>query len=232
MSSKVETLWKQALKTFAGRQTNGFKLCPKNFDKLRALMNDITAEDVKVDKKILDHVENQCAPMCVIDIFENQDITIAIFLLKHGVTLPMHDHPGMHGLLKVINGVVKIDSFTIQIPSSGVIQLDEELTALRHASEIVETNDPACVLTPHDHNLHEISCVNGTAAFLDILSPPYNVDLDERERSLRPCTFFRQIAQQLPNPSGDVPVRVKLLAVRQPPMFYSTNLKYLGSPLR
>ncbi|XP_015120150.1 2-aminoethanethiol dioxygenase isoform X2 [Diachasma alloeum] len=196
-------------------------------------MNEITAEDVKVDKKVLDYVENQCAPMCVIDIFENQDITIAIFLLKHGVTLPMHDHPGMHGLLKVINGAVKIDSFTVQIASGRVIQLDEELTALQHASQIIETNDPACVLTPHDHNLHEISCLNGPAAFLDILSPPYDVDLDERERSLRPCTFFRQIAQEQSNSlPADTPVRVKLMAVDQPPLFYSTNLKYLGPPLR
>lgn len=101
MSSKIEILWKQSLKTFASRQSSGFKLCQKNFEKLRTLMNEITADDVKVDKNVLDYVEKQSAPMCVIDIFENQDITIAVFLLKHGVTLPMHDHPGMNGLLKV-----------------------------------------------------------------------------------------------------------------------------------
>ncbi|XP_011312439.1 2-aminoethanethiol dioxygenase [Fopius arisanus] len=232
MSSKIESLWRQAMKTFAGHRGSGFKLCQKNLEKLRLLMNEITSDDVKVDKKVLEYVENQRAPMCVIDIFENQDITIAIFLLKHGVTLPMHDHPGMHGLLKVINGTVKIDSVTTQIPQGRVIQLDEELTALRHASQIVQANDPACVLTPHDHNFHEISCLKGPAAFLDILSPPYDVDLDERQRSIRPCTFFRQIAQEQTNGPEGAPVKVRLLAVVQPPLFYSTNLKYLGPPLR
>lgn len=101
----METLWRQALKTFSGRQNNTYKLCPNNFEKLKYLMNNITADDVKVDKGILDIVEKQDAPMGVINIYENNDITIAVFLLKHGVTLPMHDHPGMHGLLKVNNQI-------------------------------------------------------------------------------------------------------------------------------
>ena len=101
MATKIETLWRQAVKTFAGRQSGSYKLCLKNFDKLRYLMNEITAEDIYIDKKVLEYVRVQPAPMCVIDVFENEDITIAVFILKTGVTLPMHDHPEMHGLLKV-----------------------------------------------------------------------------------------------------------------------------------
>lgn len=102
MSTRMEILWKSALKTFTGRNSVGYKLCQKNFEKLCTLMNEITAEDVKVTPEVLRYVRLQSAPMCVIDVFENQDITIAIFILKHGETMPMHDHPGMHGLLKVI----------------------------------------------------------------------------------------------------------------------------------
>lgn len=101
MPPAIETLWRQALKTFAGRKSEDFKLCQQNFDKLKELLNQITAEDVGIDKKVLNYVRYQCAPMCVMDLFENDDITIAIFILRHGITLPMHDHPGMHGLLKV-----------------------------------------------------------------------------------------------------------------------------------
>lgn len=101
MATRIEVLWRQALKTFSGRRSASYKLCLKNFEKLRCLIDQITAEDVYVDRKILDFVRIQPAPMCVIDVFENQDITIAIFILKTGVTLPMHDHPEMHGLLKV-----------------------------------------------------------------------------------------------------------------------------------
>lgn len=101
MATKIEVLWKQALNTFCGRNNPNYNLCLKNFEKLKSLINDITAEDVYVDKKVLEHIHTQPAPMCAIDIFENEDITIAIFILKAGVTLPIHDHPEMHGLLKV-----------------------------------------------------------------------------------------------------------------------------------
>lgn len=99
----MEILWRQALKTFSGRRGTAYKLCQKNFEKLKNLMDNITADDLNVNDKMLNFVEHQNAPMCVMNVYENQDITIAVFFIKHGVTLPMHDHPGMHGLLKVIN---------------------------------------------------------------------------------------------------------------------------------
>ena len=101
MAKKIEVLWRQALNTFSGRWSENYKMCLKKFEKLKSLMDDIKAEDVYVDKKVMDYVEAQSAPMCVMDVFENEDITIAVFMLKSGVTLPMHDHPEMHGLLKV-----------------------------------------------------------------------------------------------------------------------------------
>lgn len=103
MASAIEVLGKQAMKTFSDR-----RFCQKNLDKLLNLINKITAEDVKLDKNTLDYVNKQPAPMCVMHIFENNDITIAIFILKHGVTMPMHDHPGMHGLLKVYKFIAYI----------------------------------------------------------------------------------------------------------------------------
>lgn len=101
MASAIEVLAKQAMKTFGDRRSVSYRLCQKNLDKLWGLMNKLTAEDVKLDKNVLDYVSAQPAPMCVMDLLENKDITIAIFILKHGVMMPMHDHPGMHGLLKV-----------------------------------------------------------------------------------------------------------------------------------
>lgn len=111
MASRIEALWIQALETFSGRSRVDYKLSQKNFNKLRCLMNEITADDVHVDKNILDHVKLQpTPPMYVIEIFENQDITIAVFLLKTGASLPMHDHPEMYGLLKVMIQLLKLNT--------------------------------------------------------------------------------------------------------------------------
>ena len=229
MTSAIEILWKQALKTFDGRSNVGFKLCQKNFDKLWNLMNKITAEDVNLNKQVLDFIQIQPAPMCVIDIFENKDLTISVFILKHGVTMPMHDHPGMHGFLKVISGAVQVNSYTLKTNDDHIIKLNKEVSALRHRPISLHSNSPACVLTPRDKNLHEILCIEGPAAFLDILSPPY--DVDEGGKGPRPCTFFKTVNSKLYTDLPDVTEEVKLLGIEGPPDFYSESLKYTGPPL-
>ncbi|XP_047352613.1 2-aminoethanethiol dioxygenase [Vespa velutina] len=228
MSSAIQILWKQALKTFGSRKNAGYKLYQQNFDNLWSLINKITAEDVKVDKQILDFVKVQSAPMCVIVVFENKDMTIAIFMLKHGVTMPMHDHPRMHGFLKVISGTVEINSFTLKT-NGDHINMNEEIKAFRHKPVILHKNSPACVLTPQDKNLHEISCIEGPAAFLDILSPPYGVD--DSGKGPGPCTFFKTVNSKPCTDSGDIVEEVQLVVTEKPPGFYSHNLKYTGPPL-
>ncbi|OXU25330.1 hypothetical protein TSAR_000433 [Trichomalopsis sarcophagae] len=224
MGTRIEVLWKQALKTFSGRKSTGYKLCLKNFEKLRCLIDEITAEDVYIDKKVLDFVRIQPAPMCVIDVFENHDIAISVFILKTGVTLPMHDHPEMHGLLKVLSGVVKIDSYTIESESDKVLEQDKLISAVKHPPVIVRPSDSACVLTPLVRNLHEITCLEGPCAFLDILSPPY--DTNTLGEGKRPCTFFKEAV------SDEMSDAVQLVVTDVPPTFYSRSIKYLGQPLR
>lgn len=224
MASAIEVLAKQAMKTF------GDRACQKSLDKLWSLMSKITAEDVKLDKNILDYVGRQSAPMCVMDIFENKDITIAIFVLKHGVTLPMHDHPGMHGLLKVISGIVELNSYSMRTKNDHVIKSNEEITAIKHRSISLNSNSSACILTPSEKNLHEIKCIQGPAAFLDILSPPY--DVDEFGKGPRPCTFFKIVKSKLCTESADVFEEVQLSVIESPRDFYSSTLKYIGPPLK
>ncbi|KYQ51705.1 2-aminoethanethiol dioxygenase [Trachymyrmex zeteki] len=225
MASAIEILGKQAMKTFCDR-----RFCQKNLDKLLNLINKITAEDVKLDKNILDYVSRQPAPMCVMDIFENKDITIAIFILKHGVKMPMHDHPEMHGLLKVINGMVELSSYSLKTKSNHVIKTKEEIAAVKHRPICLHSNSPACIFTPTEKNLHEISCVEGPAAFLDILSPPY--DVDEFGKGTRPCTFFKTVKSKLYTESTDIIEEVQLSVVENLPDFYSSSLDYMGPPLQ
>lgn len=229
MASAIEVLAKQAMKTFGGRRSVGYRLCQKNFDKLYSLISKITAEDVKLDKTTLDYVNRQPAPMCVIDVFENSDITIAIFILKHGVRMPLHDHPGMHGLLKVINGMVELNCYSLKTKHDNVIKGNEEVAAMRHRPIFLHNDLPACILTPLEKNLHEISCIEGPAAFLDILSPPY--DVDEFGKGPRPCTFFKTVESKLCTESTDIIEEVQLTVTESPSGFYSTSLEYIGPPL-
>lgn len=55
---------------------------------------------------------------------------------------------------------------------------------LRSVVEYSENSGP-CLLTPLRDNLHQIDAVEGPAAFLDILAPPYNPD-DGRD-----CHYYK-----------------------------------------
>lgn len=57
-------------------------------------------------------------------------------------------------------------------------------SVLRSVAEYSENSGP-CLLTPVRDNLHQIDAVDGPAAFLDILAPPYNPD-DGRD-----CHYYK-----------------------------------------
>lgn len=57
-------------------------------------------------------------------------------------------------------------------------------SVLRSVAEYSENSGP-CLLTPVRDNLHQIDAVEGPAAFLDILAPPYNPD-DGRD-----CHYYK-----------------------------------------
>ncbi len=57
-------------------------------------------------------------------------------------------------------------------------------SVLRSVAEYSENSGP-CLLTPLRDNLHQIDAMEGPAAFLDILAPPYNPD-DGRD-----CHYYK-----------------------------------------
>lgn len=57
-------------------------------------------------------------------------------------------------------------------------------SVLRSVAQYSEESGP-CLLTPVRDNLHQIDAVEGPAAFLDILAPPYNPD-DGRD-----CHYYK-----------------------------------------
>lgn len=45
----------------------------------------------------------QSAPVSYMHICETEVFSMGVFLLKSGASIPLHDHPGMNGMLKVRN---------------------------------------------------------------------------------------------------------------------------------
>ena len=53
---------------------------------------DLPEKPVKRDSNVFG------APVSYINIFESKHFTLGVFILKNGVSIPLHDHPGMHGI--------------------------------------------------------------------------------------------------------------------------------------
>lgn len=79
-----------------------------------------------------------------------------------------------------------------------------------------ETDDP-CVLCPVEGNIHQVDTIDGPAAFVDILAPPYQTDIPEAGK--RCCRYFKEIKL-----SQDT----KLEIVSEPKDYWSDTALYTG----
>lgn len=128
MTSKIECVLRQALTTFSGSYTS--KAFHDNLVKLKRNANELDARSVGLDFRLLrcdtfelnaglnklsgttTFIRRHRAPVTYIEVYEDQNVSIGVFVLRDGAKIPLHDHPYMYGVLKVIYGKVKVQSYT------------------------------------------------------------------------------------------------------------------------
>ncbi|XP_055607900.1 2-aminoethanethiol dioxygenase [Uranotaenia lowii] len=229
MTTLFARVFRQAKLTFEQANTERFIT---NLQNLRALVEQLTLADLNLDAGVVSRETFQQttkAPCTFVDIFENAYFTMSVFILKENYTMPLHDHPRMHGLLRVVSGTIKIQSYS-EIDRREEIRDGEEL---RHVLVNVEQEKMLCadnkdgcaMLTPSERNFHEITAVGGPAAFFDILSPPYNADMPENGK--RSCSFYRKLLLPGDGISNDGRKRMVLEKVPTPDHYYCDTEKYV-----
>ncbi|XP_037320344.1 2-aminoethanethiol (cysteamine) dioxygenase a [Pungitius pungitius] len=203
----IQKIAEQAHLTFKGltSSTNGVNtLTEDQQSELISLVTAVRAVDLKIAPRKTQpssgEAELQSPPVTYMHICETEAFSMGVFLLKTGASIPLHDHPGMNGMLKVLYGKLSIrcfDRLEDNLRASNVPPQFEPPLApfqtsslrrsmLRSVAEYSEDSGP-CLLTPLRENLHQIATVEGPAAFLDILAPPYNPD-DGRD-----CHYYKAL---------------------------------------
>lgn len=201
VSNHISSVLRQALVTFSCKNERFFN----NLEVLKQLLDKTVASDVNLHPQFMtEHLwlRRDKAPVTYVHIYESEDLSLGIFILKPGMRLPLHDHPQMFGLIKVIAGTIKITSFSIVPESSRNIE-DQQCTSTTHvltvekSSEIeVGPDSESCLLEPLRGNLHEIESLGGPAAFIDILSPPYETEIPNV--GPRKCTYYKITREVMP----------------------------------
>lgn len=246
MSSIVQKVARQALVTFRSPPRSGQEAAKsflENHSKLKSLMTEVRAADLNLVPRRADdgpaaaaaappHTYHHGAPpVTYMHICETDRFSMGVFLLKNGASIPLHDHPGMYGILKVMYGKVRISCFDrLERPTGGAQAAAAQTGAvrrcvLRSTGEFTEESGP-CVLSPDRDNLHQIDAVDGPTAFMDILAPPYDPD-DGRD-----CHYYRVVSDaEVPNPEQEQK-EAWLMEISQPPDFWCGGEPYLGPEVR
>jgi cysteamine dioxygenase len=96
-------------------------------------------------------------------IAEEREFTLAVFGLRKGQKLPLHDHPEMTVFMKPLFGTLRIRSFAC----NEHLVITNTIQQIAKFPEIIEigTNTP---------NIHEIPAEDD-CAFADIVFPPYTI---------------------------------------------------------
>ncbi|XP_030019504.1 2-aminoethanethiol dioxygenase-like [Sphaeramia orbicularis] len=207
----IQKIAKQASITFKDLKapdTGGDrKLHADKHSELISLVTALRAADLKIvprkTKASSGAAGLQSPPVTYMHICETELFSMGVFLLRTGASIPLHDHPGMNGMLKVLYGKVSVRCFDKleENLTDGTVppQFKPPLAAfqtsslcrsvLRSICEYSDCSSP-CILTPLRDNLHQIDAVEGPAAFLDILAPPYDPD------NGRDCHYYKVLQSE------------------------------------
>lgn len=234
MATLIQRVAQHAYRTFArDLKDTSDSVFQENVALLGSLLSRVTAKDVNFDRNLVLNeqpvsLEAGVAPVTYVHLWDGDIYSMGIFVLKSGARLPLHDHPGMFGLCRVIYGSVKVRSYSqVQdVHPRGnekfrrLRELGKLIEAVKHVDRVVSEDDSCVVLTPSEGNIHEITAESGPAAFIDILAPPY----DERHGARR-CHYFRDRGSLA---GGQDERLVVLEQVSQPVDYWCDSAFYLG----
>uniref|UniRef100_A0A1B6CV59 2-aminoethanethiol dioxygenase n=1 Tax=Clastoptera arizonana TaxID=38151 RepID=A0A1B6CV59_9HEMI len=245
--STIELVKRLALLTFSKKKVQN-KTFEENFAKLKHYVKILTGDDVGLDMPLFLKYTGfeqeptsirltNPAPVTYIEIFDDPEVTIGIFILKAGSKLPLHDHPIMFGMLKVLFGDIRISSYShvpLNNSEAGDITPNDinlsnnnraSLICHREPDIILDIESEPCTLTPKQGNIHEICPINGPAAFIDILSPPYQSEIPGF--GMRPCRYFKDCG----NVDNITKNLRKLMRIPTPKDYWSDVAPYTGPKL-
>ena len=177
-------------------------------------------------------------------VFSNREFEIVVFLFPAGAAIPLHDHPKMTVLSKVLYGALAMKSFDWAVPPTADdfaaltaessrqearaancdpagadddTPLAPPFAAFRRAETVLNAAAPTCCLRPTFGNIHSFEALSETAV-LDLLMPPYDDDLG------RDCHYFEAVGQQEELADGSIVLR----AAAEPDSLVIRSAPYMG----
>jgi len=172
---------------------------------LLGILDGIEARDVGVDQ-----ADVRVGDVAYVPVVETDRYHVGVFVLGPQARIPLHDHPGMTVLSRVLRGSVTMSSFDLlgegrdgsDVPNGRRRRM---CRAARHAEVELRAPCAAVALDPHHRNVHEFTAGADGTAILDVIVPPYD--------ATRRCTYYYYHHHRGPDTSSGEPSEEAVLRV-------------------
>ena len=114
------------------------------------------------------------------------NFTAGVFLVPKGNSIPLHNHPKMLVVTKLIWGNILIKNYDRTINDKKEVSHfndNYDCFKVKPKEDILLKQDDISILTPFSNNIHQIHAMEDSA-FFDIILPAYD---EENERE---CDYF------------------------------------------
>ncbi|MBA0691836.1 hypothetical protein Goari_009442 [Gossypium aridum] len=227
--SKIQMLYDACNYVFSQEELPNFQ----QIQWLKNILNTFEAVDVGIDEFRLDgspgsgEVMNSnglisgqgVSEITYIHIYECDQFSMGIFCFPAGRTFPLHDHPGMTVLSKLLYGSVYIKAYDWVLGETCSPRTNG-LAGTAIDGIFNAPCEPSVLFPRSGGNIHSFTALT-PCAILDVLSPPYSDDLG------RPSTYFLDF----PIPSLPGYAWLEEREVKLPCDLVVKGAPYLGPPL-
>ena len=102
---------------------------------------------------------------------KNNGIKGGILNIERDQDVPLHDHPGATGMVRVLSGEVEVWQFDRPVPAATVGENGQAVLE-RVTHRVMQAGDIA-ILSPDSGNIHALRARSETCSMLDYFIPPY-----------------------------------------------------------
>jgi redox-sensitive bicupin YhaK (pirin superfamily) len=102
---------------------------------------------------------------------QENDIKGGILNIEQGQDVPLHDHPGATGMIRVLSGEVEVWQFD-RLEIAPAVVADGQAVLERVAHRVLRPGDIA-ILSPGSGNIHALRAHSQQCSMLDYFIPPY-----------------------------------------------------------